>query len=82
LNQAYFNNLFTGNYLKLKQVTDDKDSLGGEPNHVFIRKEGIYASKNSSFIKAKVTSVPDSGLIRDGNDIFRNIAGSPNENTF
>lgn len=82
LNQAYFNNLFTGNYLKLKQVTDDKDSLGGEPNHVFIRNKGIYASKNSSFIKAKVTSVPDSGLIRDGNDIFRNIAGSPNENTF
>ena len=82
LNQAYFNNLFTGNYLKLKQVTDDKNSLGGEPNHVFIRKGGIYASKNSSFIKAKVTSVPDSGLIRDGNDIFRNIAGSPNENTF
>ena len=49
---------------------------------MFIRKGGVYTPKNSSFIKAKVTSVPDSGLIRDGNDIFRNIAGSPNENTF
>lgn len=83
LNQPYYNNLFTGGYLKVKQVTDDKNSLGGEPHHVYINNKGIYTEKQGNiFNKAKVISVPDSGLIRDNNEIFRNIAGSPNENTF
>jgi len=45
LNQPYYNNLFTGGYLKVKQVTDDKNSLGGEPHHVYINNKGIYTEK-------------------------------------
>lgn len=83
LNQPYYNNLFTGGYLKVKQVTDDKDNLGGEPHHVYINTKGIYKVKaTNAFNQAKVVSVPDSGLIRDDNEIFRNIAGNPNDTTF
>ena len=35
-----------------------------------------------AFTKAKIISVPDSGLVRDGSTVFRNIAGSPNDITF
>jgi hypothetical protein len=83
MNQAYYNNIFTGGTLKLKQVTSDEFSLGGEQNHIFINNKGKYTHTNAApFIKAKVASVPDSGLLRDGNNIFRNVAGSANENTF
>ena len=83
MNQAYYNNIFTGGVLKLRQVTSNEFSLGGEQNHIFINTSGKYTLTNSTpFIKAKVTSVPDSGLVRDGNNIFRNVAGSANENTF
>lgn len=82
LNQPYYNNLFTGSYLRIKQVTDNEKSLGGEDHHVYINTSGIYNIKQSGLQRAKIVSVPDSGLIRDNGEIFRNIAGSPNENTF
>lgn len=83
MNQAYYNNIFTGGTLKLKQVTSNEFSLGGEQNHIFINNKGKYTHTNAApFIKAKVASVPDSGLLKDGNNIFRNVAGSANENTF
>lgn len=81
MNQAYFNNLFTGNQLRIKQVSRIKGGLNQDPNHIYVK--GRYPISNDEYpLKAKVISVPDGGLIRDGNDIFRNIAGSPNENTF
>ena len=83
LNQAHFNNIFTGGYLKIKQVTDDKNNLGGENHHIFINSKGHYTiNEQNSLTKAKVVSVPDSGLIRDENEIFKNIAGSPHEPSF
>lgn len=80
LNQAYYNNIFTGSQLKIKPVSKIDGGLNGEPHHLFVK--GNYPVTPSDIIKAKVTSVPDSGLVRDGNDIFRNVAGSANENTF
>jgi hypothetical protein len=80
LNQAYYNNIFTGSQLKIKPVSKIDGGLNGEPHHLFVK--GNYPVIPSDIIKAKVTSVPDSGLVRDGNDIFRNVAGSANENTF
>lgn len=80
LNQAHFNNIFINNTLNLKQVTDSKP-LHGSSNHVYIDES--YSSKvDSTYIPNKVSSVPDSGLLNDGNNIFRNIAGNQNENVF
>ena len=80
LNQAYFNNLFTGAYMTLKQQTVE-GTLGAETNHMHCTGNNIKAT-SGAFTKAKVVSVPDSGLIRDGSTVFRNIAGSPNDITF
>lgn len=81
MNQAYYNNIFSGSQLKVKPVSVIEGGLNGELHHIFVK--GNYRPNNTShIIKAKVTSVPDSGLVRDGNDIFRNVAGSANENTF
>ena len=80
LNQAYYNNLFTGAYLTLKQQTTE-GTLGAETNHMHCTGDGIKPIAGA-FTKAKIISVPDSGLVRDGSTVFRNIAGSPNDITF
>ena len=74
LNQAYFNNLFTGSKMQVKQVTQESD-LNFELHQGYVE---TYKANSSSIINAKVVSVPDSGLIRDGDNIFRATAGESN----
>ena len=78
LNQAHYNNIFIGATLNLKQVTSSK-GLNGSQNHVY---NTSYESESHPAFKLKVTSVPDSGLLQDGDEIFRNVAGNQNENVF
>jgi hypothetical protein len=80
LNQAYYNNLFTGAYMTLRQETAEGE-LRAESNHMHCTGTRVQSTA-ASYTKAKVISVPDSGLVRDGTTMFRNIAGNPNELTF
>ena len=80
LNQAYYNNLFTGAYMTLRQETTEGE-LKAESNHMHCTG-GDIRGISGSYTKAKVISVPDSGLVRDGTTMFRNIAGNPNELTY
>lgn len=80
LNQAYYNNLFTGSNMTVKQVTAE-GNLSGELNHFYV-ENGDYKPLIGSCAQAKIVSVPDSGVVRDGTAIFRNIAGSPNDIKF
>lgn len=80
LNQAYYNNLFTGAYMTIRQETAEAD-LHAESNHMHCTGDRIRPTAGS-YSKAKVISVPDSGLVRDGTTMFRSIAGNPNELTF
>ena len=80
LNQAYYNNLFTGAYMTVKQQTAE-GTLGAESNHMHCTGDTIKPT-SGAFTKAKIVSVPDSGLVRDGSTLFRNIAGNPNDLSF
>ena len=81
LNQAHYNNIFINNTLNLKQVTKSKP-LHGAANHVYIEESYKSKEDDSPLIPNKVSSVPDSGLLNDGEHIFRNVAGNQNENVF
>lgn len=74
LDQAYFNNLFTGSKMQVKQVTKESN-LNFELHQGYLEK---YESNQSNIVNAKIISVPDSGLIRDGNNVFRAVAGEAN----
>ena len=82
LNQAYYNNIFTGNLLNTKIVAQISGGLNGVPHHIFADPNDYKVSKNKYMMKAKVATVVESGLLRDGSAIFRNVAGSQSENTF
>jgi hypothetical protein len=78
LNQTYFNNIFTGTNFSIKQQTAEGE-LSGADNHMWMVKssgnDNKYVPSSSEFIESKIISVPDSGLVRDGSDIFRAKAG-------
>jgi hypothetical protein len=80
LNQAYYNNLFTGSKMTIKQVTKG-DYLHGELNH-FYTNSADYNVADTQYTQAKVISVPDSGIVRDGNTLFKNTAGGPSDIKF
>ena len=82
LNQAYYNNLFTGSKMTVKQVTGDDDKyLHRDCNH-FYAPENLYKTSSKNYTQAKVISVPDSGLVRDGNDVFKAISGGSSDIKF
>lgn len=72
LNQGYFNNLFTGSAMPIKQETTEQ-VLRGNENHFYTTD--TYKKSDKSFTQANVVSVPDGALIVDGSNKFRNIAG-------
>ena len=75
LDQGYFNNLFTGAYMTVKQETSEAN-LNAENNHFYISSD-TFKGVSSHVTNAKVISIPDGTLVRDGNTIFRGIAGEP-----
>lgn len=78
MNQAYYNTIFTGNKMVVKQDTTES-TLFAEDNHMYTNS---YEKSGNSLSSAKVISVPDNGIVRDGNTVFKNIAGTPEELRF
>ena len=77
LDQAYYNNLFTGSQMTVKTVTKEKD-LGVEENHIYLCKDQ-KSDSSAQTVAAKIISVADGTFVRDGKTLFRATAGTPNE---
>ena len=79
LNQPYYNNIFTGGEIPIKQEVAE-ETLELDSNHIYATKE--YTRQLNSYYNINIQSVPDSGMIRDKGNLFKARAGSPEDISF